>query len=73
MSGVERRLGPPKSWGYLNIRKKYMWPIRIPHSSITPPPVNENLVEREKLFQNNLPEIIKLNPKSTQGRYIALN
>ena len=38
MLGVASRLGPPKSWGYLNERKKYMWPIRIPTSSTIPSP-----------------------------------
>ena len=36
--GVDSRLGPPKSCGYLNMRKKYMWPIRMPMSSMIPPP-----------------------------------
>ena len=35
--GVDSRLGPPKSWGYVNIKKKYKCPMRMPMSSITPP------------------------------------
>ncbi len=36
--GVASRLGPPKSCGYLNMRKKYRCPMRMPISSMTPPP-----------------------------------
>ena len=34
--GVLITLAPPKSCGYLNIRKKQRWPTNIPRSSIIP-------------------------------------
>lgn len=36
MFGTERSCTPPKSWGYLNMRKKYRCPTTMPNSSIIP-------------------------------------
>jgi len=50
MDGVERKRCPPKSCGYLNMRKKYRCPTNMPISSIIPLEEKKNI--KDLHFEN---------------------